>query len=125
MVCQVKYVQSQSGETMCRIIQSEEFSVALAAKIADLKGKVGCVTGPGRSGAIASAMASHILGVPFIPYGQVCPDHLRPILVIDTATSTGRTLRQAERRYGECVALAVYHEPPRVKFWYESACIIR
>lgn len=75
---------------------------------------VGSVTGPGRSGAIAAVYASHLLGVPFIPYGQKAPLHLGRLLIIDTATESGATLRKATRRYEDATPLviAVYHEPP-------------
>lgn len=80
-----------------------------------------CVTGPGRSGAVASVYASHILGVPFIPYRQKVPAKLRPVLVIDTAQWTGATIRKARRLYGDdAKMLTVYHEPPMVRFWYEA-----
>ncbi len=78
------------------------------------------VTGPGRRGAIAAAFWSHLTGVPFIPYGQPCPEKLRPILVIDTALNTGKTLRKASRRYNDAPMLWLWNEPPRVKFWYEE-----
>lgn len=82
----------------------------------------GSVTGPGRSGAIASVYASHILGLPWLPYGQPCPSRLRPLLIIDTARKSGATLRKAERRYGDgpCVTLHAFDEPPRFRFWYEK-----
>jgi hypothetical protein len=66
--------------------------------------------------------ASHILCVPFIPYGSLCPAHLGRLLIIDTAMESGRTLRKAERRYGYANPLVrvCYHEPPRVAFWYEA-----
>lgn len=104
-----------------RIISEAEFSIAIRKALADLT-DVGCVTGPGRSGAIAAVYASHILGVAFIPYGQTAPTHLGRLLIIDTARQSGATLRKAERRYeGTCpIALAIYHEPPRVVFWYED-----
>lgn len=96
------------------------------ARIRDrLKGvKVGCVTGPGRSGAIASVYASHILKVPFIPYGQKPPLALCPLLIIDTARASGATLRKAARKYEEYypIVVACYEEPPRVMFWYEVDC---
>ena len=80
-----------------------------------------CVTGPGRSGAIASVYASHILGIPWIPAGQPIPVHLQPVLVIDTAIKSGASLRKLGRRCGEpCIQMAVYEEPPRVVFWYET-----
>jgi len=83
----------------------------------------GAVTGPGRSGAIAAVFASHMLGIPFIPFGQKHPQHLGRLLIVDTARESGATLRKAERRYAGCTPLviAAYEEPPRVMFWYEAA----
>jgi hypothetical protein len=81
--------------------------------------KVGCVTGPGRSGAIAAVYASHILGVPFIPSGQPIPDNLRPALVVDTAIQTGKTIRKAAKKADTPFWLVAMKEPPRVRFWYE------
>lgn len=106
------------GRKIIRIISEPEFDIALRAKLQNVKAKM--VVGPGRSGAIASVYASHILGIPFLPYGQPCPDHLRPLLIVDTARKSGATLRKAERRYGgECIVIHVYDEPPRLRFWYE------
>lgn len=104
------------------VIGEQEFSEALRHELCNLPGRVGSVTGPGRSGAIASAFASHFLNVPFIPFGATAPIHLGDLLIIDTATFSGRTLRKACRRYeyAEPICLAVYHEPPRVAFWYEA-----
>jgi hypothetical protein len=77
------------------------------------------VTGPGRSGAIAAVYASYLLRIPFIPYGNPFPNG--NILIIDTAINSGRTLRKATRKYGDnCYTLALYHEPPRIHFWYET-----
>ena len=107
------------GETSSRrTIQPAEFEQRLRETLIGIK--AGCVTGPGRSGAITSAWASHILGVPFIPYGQKCPDKLKPVLVIDTARLTGRTVRKAAKKYGEGTKILwLYTEPPIVRFWYE------
>lgn len=103
---------------MARIVSEEEFSGALRAKLDGVAAKA--VVGPGRSGAVASVYASHFLGIPFIPYGMPCPDHLRPLLIVDTATKSGKTLRKAEMLYGgECVVVSIYKEPPRIRFWYE------
>jgi adenine/guanine phosphoribosyltransferase-like PRPP-binding protein len=104
-----------------RIVSEQEFSTALRAALHGVE--VGSVTGPGRSGAVAAVYASHILGVPFIPYGQPAPAGLGRVLVIDTAIESGATLRKAGRRYAQAdpVVMAVYHEPPRVAFWYEAA----
>ena len=107
------------GYAMNRIISERVFAAALRERLAGISAK--SVTGPGRSGAIASVYASHLLGIPFLPYGQPCPDTLRPLLIVDTAISSGRTLRKAARAYGEpCVVVAVFDEPPRVRFWYEA-----
>ena len=107
---------------MSRVISEEEFRDALKTALATSGAISLCesVTGPGRSGAIASVYASHALGIPFLPYGQKGPG---PTLLIDTARASGATLRKAVRRYesmGVTVwPLAVFNEPPRVKFWYE------
>jgi adenine/guanine phosphoribosyltransferase-like PRPP-binding protein len=113
-----------------RTIAEPEFAAALRAALerAIVAGTARSVTGPGRSGAIAAVYASHMLGIPFLPFGQEGP---APVLVIDTAAKTGRTLRRAVRRYERmglpAAALAVFDESPgeagdrgcRVRFWYE------
>lgn len=108
---------------MAQVISEKEFSLKLLMLLnsCDLS-KVRCVTGPGRSGAIASVYTSHILGVPFVPFGQELPDYMNPILIIDTACSSGKTLRRAERKYSKHnpIIKFVFKEPPRVKFWYEN-----
>jgi hypothetical protein len=105
-----------------RIVSEEEFRLALWSKLLfeDLS-DVGSVTGPGRSGAVAAVYASHLLGVPFIPYGQPAPE-LGRLLIIYTARESGRTLRKAERRYAgtNSIVIATFEEPPRVAFWYEA-----
>lgn len=80
------------------------------------------VTGPGRSGAIAAVYTSHILGIPFLPYGSIPKSELYPILLIDTATESGKTLRKIRRKYWMVpyYSMAIYAEPPRVAFWYEA-----
>lgn len=106
-----------------RIVSEPEFQARLEELAATLPtSELGSVTGPGRSGAIAAVYASHLLGVPFIPYGSRCPLHLGRLLIIDTARESGATLRKAERRYADAraVVLACFEEPPRVAFWYEA-----
>lgn len=107
---------------MARLISEEEFLLELKETLKDFYAmQCKAVTGPGRSGAIAAVYASHLLRIPFIPYRTVCPDALRPLLIIDTARKTGKTLRQAERFYGEkSLPLHVFDEPPRLRFWYEA-----
>lgn len=104
-----------------RIVTEEEFSIEIRLALQDIH-DAGCVTGPGRSGAIAAVYASHILKIPFIPYGQKAPAHLQRLLIIDTATESGKTLRKAGKKYeGLCpIIMAIYREPPRVRFWYEA-----
>lgn len=108
---------------MPRIVPELEFRDALETAVFAIGHlPIGAVTGPGRSGAIASVYASHYLGVPFIPYGQKHPRQLGRLLIIDTATESGATLRKAARKYEAetPIVLAIYHEPPRVAFWYEA-----
>lgn len=101
-----------------RTVQEPEFRERIRACLDGVR--AACVTGPGRSGAVASVYASHILGVPFVPYRQRVPEKLRPVLVIDTAQWTGATIRKARRLYGsDAQMVTVYNEPPMVKFWYE------
>ena len=101
-----------------RLVSEAEFAETIREKLHGVQAD--CVMGPGRSGAIAAVYASHILGIPFIPYGRGLPDNLSRLLIIDTATETGKTLRKAHRRYPGATVLAVYNEPPRVVFWYEA-----
>lgn len=111
------------GREHSRVVTEAEFNERIREALSDpIYNYVGCVTGPGRSGAVAAVYASHILGRPFIPFGQKAPMHLGRLLIIDTATESGATMRKAERRYGDCMpmTLAIYHEPPRVMFWYEA-----
>lgn len=100
------------------VISEPDFARAIRAKLEGIEAD--CVMGPGRSGAVAAVYASHILGIPFIPCGQSVPANLPRLLIIDTATETGKTLRKMERRYPGAQVMAVYHEPPRVMFWYEA-----
>jgi hypothetical protein len=107
-----------------RIVSEEEFARELHAALVAHPAfdEFGSVTGPGRSGAVAAVYASHILRIPFIPFGSVAPLHLGPLLIVDTAMQTGRTIRKAVKRYeyDKPYTVVVYDEPPRVAFWYEA-----
>lgn len=110
---------------MIRIISEPEFNERINEILVDVK-NIGSVTGPGRSGSIAAVYASHILGVPYIPFNSNAPNELGRLLIIDTARESGATLRKAVNRYLrqiglEVVSLVCYEEPPRVAFWYEAA----
>lgn len=102
-----------------RLVTEPEFAKRLREVVEPLRGKVGVVTGPGRSGAIAAVYASHELGVPYIPPTGRIPERLRPLLLIDTAHWTGETIRKATRKTQADVVVCVYVEPPMVRFWYE------
>jgi len=107
---------------MMRIVGEAEFAQRIRDILAGDTDQVGWVTGPGRSGAIAAVYASHILGIPFVPYGSSAPADLGRVLIIDTARQSGRTLRKAAKRYeaSDPVVIWCYDEPPRVAFWYEA-----
>ncbi len=100
-------------------IGEEEFRLKLAEVLKSWSG-YGCVTGPGRSGAVASVYASHLTGLPWVPFGTRVPESLWPVLIVDTAAKSGRTLRRAIKLHGPSASgVAVYSEPPRLRFWYE------
>lgn len=100
-------------------ITEEQFHQRIQA-LGHLRGKFKTVTGPGRSGAIAAVYASYFLSIPFVPYGKL-PEACKPILIIDTASFTGKTLRKAVRRLGGGVtSVALYHDTPIKHFWYED-----
>lgn len=110
-----------------RLVSEEEFRSRIYQFLQDEEfADVRSVTGPGRSGAIAAVYASHILGVPFIPYGGNPVPGSGRFLIIDTATESGKTLNKAHRLYLRYTPLvrAIYKEPPRVYFWYED-CTFR
>lgn len=106
------------------VISEPEFNLALRELLSTISTDdfPGWVTGPGRSGAIAAVYTSHLLGIPFLPFGQFADEKLGRVLLIDTARETGQTLRKAERKYEtrNPLVLCVYEEPPRVAFWYEA-----
>ena len=102
------------------IISEPEFRERLREVLYPLRKSVRSVTGPGRSGAVAAVYASHFLGVPYLnPAFYPRSSLLHPVLVVDTAINTGRTLRQLGRTMRSEHLVAFYHEPPRVRFWYE------
>lgn len=108
------------------IISEQEFYDALSDKLKTIQNisDYKCVIGKGRSGAIASVYTSHILGIPFLPYGEFIPEKLHPVLIVDTATLSGNTIRRtlSDYHYAKPLSIAVFNEPPRVRFWYEHGC---
>lgn len=79
------------------------------------------VTGPGRSGAIASVYVSHYYNLTFINYKSNISDEFKSkVLVVDTAEKTGRTVRKAAKIYNnEYVTFFNGAELHHI-FWYEK-----
>lgn len=104
------------------LITEKQFSTKLKLKLQMLTPVTPfkSVIGPGRSGAIASVYVSHLLRVPWLPANAEVPYNLQPCLVVDTAMQSGRTLRKAMAKANTSWGLAVFREPPRVRFWYEK-----
>lgn len=107
-----------------RVVSEEEFRETARYFARVCEGQYKAVTGPGRSGAVAAVYFSHLLKIPFIPYKSLPPKTLTPLLIVDTAMMSGRTLRKAYNFYMRneifCEYTWLYQEPPRVKFWYEN-----
>jgi hypothetical protein len=102
-------------------VSEQEFRQALYAALDQYKGIVRSVVGPKRSGAVASVYAAHYLGAEWLPCTtRDVPDCLRPVLVVDTARRTGRSIRKMVRRVKAEHAAWAIDEPPNRKFWYEK-----
>lgn len=117
---------------MNKIITESEFRAEwtrLLDKESEIIAACDYVTGPGRSGAIAAVYASHHMAIPFVPFKHVIPD--QNVLIVDTASRTGRTIRKATNYYlkgGKGVTSIIgYPEGPKehLRFWYEELSIIR
>jgi hypothetical protein len=104
-----------------RTVGEAEFRAKVRALPKEMAAQYDCVTGPGRSGAVAAVYVSHWLGLPFLPWGSKVPVSLPRVLVVDTATWTGATIRKAMRKYGAgCVVFYVEGPGAMVRFWYEK-----
>jgi hypothetical protein len=105
-----------------RIVCEREFFERMQELLSVCPDACGWVTGPGRSGAIAAVYASHLLHIPFVPFGSFAAETLGRVLIVDTAQMSGRTLRKAARKYEarDPFVWFGYHEPPIVRFWYEA-----
>ena len=103
------------------VVSEDNFKSVFFSHLMRFKGKVESVTGPGGSGAIAAVYASYFLHVPYFPFRKNPSVCLKPVLVVDTASMTGKTIRKALRKMGGgAYGLYVFKEPPIVRFWYED-----
>lgn len=108
------------------IVEEEQFSKVFCDKLSKLQKRYDYVTGPGRSGAIASVYASHFLGIPFVPYKHKIEGKIP--LIVDTAMMTGETLRKASRFYNDADYLFAFDESIdkiHIRFWYEKLSMKR
>lgn len=110
------------GET--KWVEEAEFAARMARGLRDIPVKPDFVTGPGRSGAVAAVYASYVLGVPFVPW-KAAPDMMaRRVLVVDTASMSGATIRKAmsfySRLYDHSDSFVAFDErEKRHHFWFE------
>ena len=119
---------------MTLVVSEQEFSAAvdrMCARIRETEARFSGVTGPGRSGAISAVYVSHRLGIPFVPYKQI-RSLIEPILIVDTVSSSGKTLRKAANWYASRQNWTKFDcyphtesafdssESERHVFWYES-----
>lgn len=111
-------------------VEEPEFAARMAA-VTELA-RPDFVTGPGRSGAVAAVYASYALGVPFLPWMDE-PAALRPgnrVLIVDTASMSGRTMRRATNRYlglgYEVDSFVAFDErEQRHHFWFERMATVQ
>jgi len=119
-------MRKKKERTVTLTISEAEFRSVLIETLSTYQG-FDYVTGPGRSGAIASAYASHFMAIPFVPFKCKIPN--KQVLIVDTAMQSGRTLRKASRLYNDGINDGPYacffNEPPRVRFWYEELSMVR
>lgn len=105
-------------------VTEAEFSATVRHTLAGMV-RPDFVTGPGRSGAVAAVYASYALSSPYIPHSTRPAESGETILVIDTVSMSGRTIRKAESRWKrlgyEVSSLVLYSSPTiRHHFWYEA-----
>lgn len=106
------------------MVGEREFASLLADALKDVTPPA-FIVGPGRSGAIAAVYASYHLHRPFVPYGHKGAEAGARVLVIDTVSMSGKTMRKAKSRYERLgyVVDAVTVVPQNQKrhhFWFEQ-----
>lgn len=102
-------------------ISETQFRLDMKSKLSHINiEELKFVTGPGRSGAIASVYVSHMTHLSFVPYKSGNFKETDKFLIVDTASMTGRTIRQANNYYQGSKYMVVYDNPAiRHVFWYE------
>lgn len=100
------------------VISEEEFLKSFSENLLTLKENIDFVTGPGRSGAVASVYASYLLSVPFVPYGQKIPG--KKALIVDTVVMTGKTIRKASRKYDDAPYVFGILVSKKRRLWFET-----
>lgn len=84
------------------------------------------VTGPGRSGAVASVYASHYLSIPYKPHKCGNYSNDTRVLIVDTVEYTGETLRKAAKWYAkkglstQVIFGVKEYKGHYFKMWYEK-----
>lgn len=107
------------------LITEAAFQERIEEALADRHGKFAWVMGPGRSGAIAAIYASHILNIPWVPYGFL-PRAKGKGLLIDIAHTNALCLNRAVRRYRtrETETLLLFHTPDAIPvLWFQCPAI--
>lgn len=103
------------------MITEPEFVTQLRETLADpVYATVASVTGPGRSGAMASIYASQLLDIEYVPCGRE-PRTGGPILLIDVADTTMYGLNKLAKRYKDYdqVLCLVFEVEKSVPMWFE------
>jgi adenine/guanine phosphoribosyltransferase-like PRPP-binding protein len=107
-----------------RIVVSEaEFSKMVGDALTGVA-RPDFIVGPGRSGAVAAVYVSYRLHCPFVPFGHPGGAKGSSVLIVDTVSMSGRTIRRAAAKY-ERMGFAVStltivpQNQKRHHFWYE------
>lgn len=109
----------------CIVVSENEFSTLVGLAIAE-EPMPDFIVGPGRSGAVASVYVSYRMHRPFVPYGHAGGPKGSTVLIVDTVSMTGGTIRKARARYERMgfvvrTLTIVPENRKRHHFWFEYA----
>jgi adenine/guanine phosphoribosyltransferase-like PRPP-binding protein len=107
------------------VVSETEFSALVASALAD-EPTPDFIVGPGRSGAVAAVYASYRMHRPFVPYGHPGGPKGSTVLIVDTVSMTGGTIRKARAKYERMgfvvrTLTIVPENQKRHHFWFEYA----